>query len=61
VTWPVAEGVAVLVAGPLIFLALGAFYGGLLYGAIAALAMLPVLAALWAIHRVLKAWAEWPT
>jgi hypothetical protein len=60
VTWPRREGAIVLVGGPTGFFVLGALYSGPLYGALCAAGMLPVLAALWALHRVIKAWAERP-
>ncbi len=60
VTWPRQEGIIILVGGPLGFFVYGSLYGGLLYGAMAGATMRLVLAALWALHRVLKAWAEWP-
>jgi hypothetical protein len=60
VTWPRREGALVLIAGPALFFVLGLFYAGAGYGALCAAGTLPVLAALWALHRVAKAWAEWP-
>ena len=60
-TWPRREGLRILIAGSLGFFIVGVLYGGPLYGATAAAIMLPVLAAGWALHRILKAWAEWPS
>jgi hypothetical protein len=61
VTWPKQEGLPIFVGGAVGFLVLGRLYAGWTYGLFSVLVMLPVFAALWALHRVVKAWAEWPS
>jgi hypothetical protein len=60
-TWPPREELRIFAAGSIIMFGVGLLYGGPVYGASAAVMMLPLLAAGWALHRVLKAWAEWPS
>jgi hypothetical protein len=60
VTWPRQEGFLIAVVGPVVFFVIGVLYEGLMYGALGAAIMSPVLLLLWASHRVMKAWAEWP-
>jgi hypothetical protein len=61
VTWPRREGIPILVGGPICFFIVGWLYSSPLYGFASAAIMTPVLAILWALHRVMKAWAEWPS
>jgi len=60
VTCPRTEGLSVLVGGPIGFLIVGSLYGGLLYGLISGAVVLPLFLAGWAVHRILKAWAQLP-
>jgi uncharacterized membrane protein HdeD (DUF308 family) len=60
ISWPRKEGILVLVGGTVAFFVVGFLYAGLSYGAISAAFIFPVFLILWAMHRVLKAWAEWP-
>jgi hypothetical protein len=61
VTFPRQEGVLYLIIAPAGFFLAGLFYSGPLYGIICAAVMVPFLGALWALHRILKSWAKWPS
>jgi hypothetical protein len=63
VTWPVVEGLFCLVGVPLGFFVAGTLYDNLniVYGAIVAGIMFAWAAPAYVLHRVLKAWAEFPT
>jgi hypothetical protein len=60
VTWPRREGALILLACPAGFFVYGSLYGGVLYGVDAAVGIFPVLLVLWALHRIVQAWAEGP-